>query len=55
VIADLADGTSITARVVSAEDGVVQLQPEKGDVLAVPISQLLRGNVQVEFNRSEKE
>ena len=55
VIADLADDTAITARVISVEDGIVLLQPEKGDALAVPISQLLRGNVQVEFNRSEKE
>ena len=55
VIADLVDGTAITARIVSVHDGVVVLQPEKGDPLSIPFAQLQRGTVQVEFNRSEKE
>ncbi len=55
VVADLVDGTSVTARIVSVIDGVVVLQPEKGESLSIPITQLLRGTVQVEFNRSEKE
>jgi len=55
VIAELADGVSVTARIISVDDGVVVLQPEKGDALSVPLSDLVRGTVQVEFNRSEKE
>ena len=55
VIADLVDGTSITARISAVDGGVVVLQPDKGDPLSVPLAELLRGNVQVEFNRSEKE
>ncbi len=55
VIADLADGTSVSARISSVADGLVVLQPEKGEALSLPIEQLLRGTVQVEFNRSEKE
>jgi len=55
VIADLVDGTSITGRIASVDAGVVVLQPDKGDALSVPLAELLRGTVQVEFNRSEKE
>ena len=55
VIADLVDGTSITARISAVDGGVVVLQPNKGDPLSVPLAELLRGTVQVEFNRSEKE
>jgi ribosome maturation factor RimP len=55
VIADLVDGTSITARISAVDGGVVVLQPDKGDPLSVPLAELLRGTVQVEFNRSEKE
>jgi ribosome maturation factor RimP len=55
VIADLVDGTSINARITSVDAGVVVLQPDKGDALSVPLAELLRGTVQVEFNRSEKE
>ena len=55
VIADLVDGTSITARISDVDGGVVVLQPDKGDPLSVPLAELLRGTVQVEFNRSEKE
>ena len=55
VIADLADGTSVIARISSVADGLVVLQREKGEALSLPIEQLLRGTVQVEFNRSEKE
>jgi hypothetical protein len=55
VIADLVDGTSITARISAVDGGVVVLQPDKGDPLSVPLAELIRGTVQVEFNRSEKE
>ena len=55
VIADLVDGTSITARISAVDGGAVVLQPDKGDPLSVPLAELLRGTVQVEFNRSEKE
>lgn len=55
VVADLVDGTSLTARVISAGDGVVLMQPEGGETVSIPIAQLVRGTVQVEFNRSEKE
>jgi ribosome maturation factor RimP len=55
VNADFVDGTSISARITSVDAGVVVLQPEKGDALSVPLAELLRGTVQVEFNRSEKE
>lgn len=55
VIADLVDGTSIAARISAVDGGVVVLQPDKGDPLSVPLAELLRGTVQVEFNRSEKE
>ena len=55
VIAECVDGTSLTARISSVVDGVVVLQPEKGDALSIPIAQLVRGTVQVEFNRAEKE
>lgn len=55
VMADLVDGTSLTARISSVSDGVVVLQPEKGEALSIPVAQLLRGTVQVEFNRVEKE
>lgn len=55
VVADLVDGTSVTGRICSVEEGNVVLQPDKGEPLTVPIAQLLRGTVQVEFNRSEKE
>lgn len=55
VVADFADGTSVTARVMGVEDSQVTLQPEKGEALTVPLAQVLRGTVQVEFNRAEKE
>lgn len=55
VVADLADGTSTTARIIAVGEGIVVLQPEKGDAMSIPVDQLLRGTVQVEFNRSEKE
>lgn len=55
VIADLDDGSSCTARIVSVADGIVVLQPEKGEALSLPLDRLVRGTVQVEFNRSEKE
>lgn len=55
VVAELADGSSVTARIVSVDDGIVVLQPDKGEALSLPLDQLTRGTVQVEFNRSEKE
>ena len=55
VIADLVDGTSVTARIASVDGGFVVLQPDKGDAVSLPFAELLRGTVQVEFNRSEKE
>ena len=55
VIADLDDGSSLTARITSVDDGIVVLQPEKGEALSLPLDRLVRGTVQVEFNRSEKE
>jgi len=55
VVADLADGTSVTGRIVAVDDAHVTVQPDKGEALALPIGQVLRGTVQVEFNRSEKE
>lgn len=55
VLAEFLDGTSLTARVTSVADGVVVLQPDAGEALSIPIAQLVRGTVQVEFNRAEKE
>ena len=55
VVADLADGTSVTGRIVAVDDAHVTVQPDKGEALTLPIGQVLRGTVQVEFNRSEKE
>jgi len=55
VVAELTDDSSITGRIASVADGVVLIQPEKGEAVSVPIGNLLRGTVQVEFNRSEKE
>jgi len=55
VIAELTDGSSLTGRIVSVADGVVVIQPEKGEAVSIPIAQLQRGTIQVEFNRSEKE
>jgi len=55
VIAEFVDGTSITARITSVDDGVIVLQPDKGEAMSIPIAELLHGTVQVEFNRSEKE
>lgn len=55
VLAEFVDGTSRTARVMSVSDGAVVLQPDAGEALSIPLAQLVRGTVQVEFNRAEKE
>jgi len=55
VVAELQDGSSITGRIASVVDGTVLIQPENGEAVSIPIGNLLRGTVQVEFNRSEKE
>lgn len=55
VIAELADGTSLTARIESVSESGVVLNPVEGDPVDLPFDQLVRGTVQVEFNRSDKE
>ena len=50
VVATLADGTSATGRVLAADDGEVVLEID-GAPRSLPHPELVRGAVQVEFNR----
>ena len=53
VAAHLADGTEVTARIVSADDAGVVLDVD-GAARALGWSELVRGTVQVEFSRKEE-
>lgn len=55
VVAERVEGASVTGRIVSADEERVILQPTKGDAVELPYADLLRGTVQIEFNRVEAE
>lgn len=55
VVAECADGSSVTGRVMSADEDRIVLQPAKGAATELAYSDLVRGTVQIEFNRVEAE
>lgn len=55
VDAELTDGQVIRGRVVAAETGLVRLRLESGEERDLAPGDLVRGVVQVEFNRTDEE
>lgn len=55
VAATLADGSTLTGRVVAADDQTITLELANDEMRDLPLTDVVRGEVQVEFNRVDDE